>query len=125
MILHRLFIFLTIICLFACQNAPKTPNTVSGQGNLGMQEDFAKRYPNIPDVIWDTLDMGFTASFSDDVSEHSAHYDTSGVFQYAVTFIEQTALPIAVQQVIAKKYKNAATALVMRVEKDKTQTYQI
>ncbi len=124
MILRQLFIFLTIICLFSCKNEPKPPHSVSvGQG--GMQEDFAKRYPNIPDVIWDTLDVGFTASFSDDVSEHKAHYDSSGAFQYAVTFIEQTTLPIAVQKVIESKYKNAAAALIMRVEKNKISTYQI
>jgi hypothetical protein len=125
MILRQLFVFLTITCLFACKNEPKTPNAATGQSPLSMQEDFAKRYPNVPDVIWDTLDMGFTASFSDDVAEHRANYDTSGVFQYAATLIELTALPIAIQKVIAKKYKNAAAALIMRVEKDKIQTYQI
>lgn len=123
--LRRLLIFLTTLCLFACNNEPKAPNTVVGQTALSMQQDFAKRYPNVHDVIWDTLDVGFAALFSDDEFEYKTSYDAKGVFQFTVTFIEQTALPSVVQQVLEKKYKNAAAAVIMRVDNGTILTYQI
>lgn len=123
--LRQFFTFLTILCLFACNNEPKTPNSASGQTTLPMQDDFAKRYPNVHDAIWDTLDVGFSASFSDDDFEYKTQYDAKGVFQFTVTFIEQTALPSVVRQVLEKKYKNAAAAVIMRVDNGTIQTYQI
>lgn len=125
MIMRQFFTFLTIICLFACKNEQKTPSSASGQTTVPMQDDFAKRYPNVHDVIWDTLDLGFAASFSDDTFEYTTHYDAKGLFQYTGTFIEQTDLPKEVQQILNKKYKNAAAAVIMRVDNGKSKTYQI
>jgi hypothetical protein len=122
--LSRLFVFLTFICLFSCKNERKSPDSVNGQG-LSMQQDFAKRYPKAQEVVWDTLDLGFAALFSDDSFEYTSQYDAKGVFQFTATFIEQTALPVVVQQIMENKYKNAAVAVIKRVEKDKTQTYII
>lgn len=125
MILRHFFSFLTILCLFACKNEQKTPASASTQTTMPMQDDFAKRYPNVRDAIWDTLDVGFSASFSDDDFEYTTHYDAKGQFQYTATFIEQTDLPKEVQQILEKKYKNAAAAVIMRVENGKSKTYQI
>jgi hypothetical protein len=125
MMMRQFFIFLVVVCFFSCKNEQKTPNLSKEQTVLPMQEDFAKRYPNVHDVIWDTLDLGFAASFSDDDFEYTTHYDAKGLFQYTATFIEQTDLPKEVQQVLNKKYKNAAAAVIMRVENGKSKTYQI
>lgn len=126
MILRYLLIFSTVFCLFACTEQPKTPaSVIDGQNGLTMQADFIKRYPNAQDVVWDTLDTGFAALFLDGEFENKAYFDMKGSYQYTVTFIEQNTLPAAVQEVLEKKYKNAAAAVIMRVENGKTRTYQI
>ena len=48
-----------------------------------------------------------------------------GVFQYTATFIERTAVPKAVQDILEKKYPNAEASVVMRIDNGKTQTYQV
>ena len=123
--LRYLFLFSVAICLFACKNQPKSPNVVVGQSATNMQEDFAKRYPKAQEVVWDTLDTGFAALFADDAFDYKVYFDSKGVYQYTATFIEPTALPKTIQQILEKKYKNAAAAVIMRIENEKNLTYQI
>ncbi|MBL7816441.1 MAG: PepSY-like domain-containing protein [Saprospiraceae bacterium] len=124
MILRYFTLFSAIICLLACKEQPKTPPTAVGQPIVPMQEDFAKRCPNAQDVVWDTLDVGFSALFTDDEIEKKAFYDAKGVYQYTATFIEQESLPKAIQQVLDKKYQNAA-AVSLQIDSQKGRTYQI
>ena len=126
--LRYLFIISIVFCLFSCKNQPKTPTTegaISGQSGITMQADFVQRYPNAHEVAWDTLESGFAALFLDGDFENKAYYDMKGVFQYTITFIEQKDLPPVVQEILEKKYKNAAAAVIMRIENGKTRTYQV
>ena len=117
-----LLILLTVIGLSACKNQP----TATGdQSSSNFQADFAKRYPNAQDVIWDTLDIGFAALFTAGEFENKAFFDTKGVYRYTSTFIEQTALPEAVRKVLNTTYQNAAAAVIMRIETAGKRTYQI
>ncbi len=125
MILRTLFIFTIIFCLISCKNEPKTPAVVTTQQVLPLQETFAQKYPKAQDVIWDTLDNGFAALFSDETYDYKAYFDAKGVFQYTATFIEQVALPKAIQIVLAKKYPNAAASVIMRIESGQSLSYQI
>ncbi len=120
-----LLILLITTCFLACKNQPDTSNTVSGLPISNFHEDFAKKYPKAEDVVWDTLDIGFAALFYDGELENKAFYDTKGIYQYTSTFIEQTALPKAVQQVLNTIYQNAAAAVIMRIETGSKRTYQI
>jgi hypothetical protein len=125
MILRYLSILLTTFCLFSCKNEPKTPTSGATQQVLPLQETFAKKYPNVQDVVWDTLDNGFAALFSDDTYDYKAYFDDKGVYQYTATFIEQEALPKSIQAILIKKYPDANAAVIMRIEKDNTQAYHI
>ncbi len=120
-----LFIFLSITCFLACKNQPDASKKANGQPTSNFHEDFIKRYPKAEDVIWDTLDIGFAALFYDGELESKAFFDTKGVYQYTSTFIEQTALPKVIQQVLNTKYQNAAAAVIMRVKTGDKLTYQI
>ncbi len=122
---HYFLIFLTITCCLSCKNQPDPSTTTVRQPTANFHEDFAKRYPKAQDVIWDTLDIGFAALFNDGEFENKAFFDNKGVYQYTATFIEETALPKAVQQVVNTKYKNAAAAVIMRVETGSKRTFQI
>ena len=117
-----LLIFLTFIGLWACKNQP---NNTSNQSTLNFQADFAKRYPKAQDVVWDTMDIGFAALFTDGEFENKAFFDTKGTYQYTSTFIEQTALPEAIQKVLNTTYQNAAAAVIMQIEAAGKRTYQI
>ena len=121
--MYRLFIFSIIFCLFSCGDEPQKSDATSGQ--MTMQESFAKRFPKAQEVVWDTLDVGFAALFSDEQFDYKAFFDAKGIFQYTATFIEQTALPKVVQDVLEKKFPNAEASVVMRVDNGKVQTYQI
>ena len=123
--LRNSFILLSIFIIFACKNQPKAPKDRTDHATLNFQEEFAKRFPKVQDVIWDTLDNSFAALFSDNKFEYKVVFDKNGVYQYTVTFIEQTDLPRPIQSIIEKKYKNAAAAVIMHVDNGKTKTYQI
>ena len=120
-----LFIFLIFTFVMACKNEPNPANTVGEQPTLNFQADFAKRYPKAQDVVWDTLDSGFAALFYDGVLDNKAVFNLKGIYQYTTTYIEETALPQAVQKVLNTKYRNAAAAVIMRVETINKRTYQI
>ena len=76
MMMHRLFIFLLALCFLSCDDKPQTAKSVDGQ--LSMQESFAKRYPKAQDVVWDTLDVGFAALFSDEQFDYKTFFDAKG-----------------------------------------------
>lgn len=123
--MRQLFAFLMLFSFFACQNEQKKTAVGERQSEMSVQEDFSKRYPNIRDIIWDTLDIGFSGSFSDDNFEHTAYYSIKGLYQFTSTLIEQTDLPVPIQEILDQKYKNAAAAVIMRIENGKNKTYKI
>ncbi len=120
-----LFSFLIFTLVMACKNKSNPINTAGGQPTLNFQADFVKRYPKAQDVVWDTLDSGFAALFYDGVLDNKAVFDLTGAYQYTTTYIEETALPEAVQKVLNTKYRNAAAAVIMRVETSSKRTYHI
>ena len=117
-----LLISLIFIGLMACKNQTNDSND---QSSLNFQADFATRYPEAQDVVWDTSDIGYAALFTKGEFDTKAFFDTKGVYQYTSTFIEHTSLPEAIQKVLNTTYQNAAAAVIMKIETAGKLTYQI
>ena len=117
------FIFTFFFAVFGCKNAKSEQNTTHTEG--GAKSAFAQRFPKAQDVTWDSTETGVVANFFDGKHDSKATFDASGVFQYSSFFIEQEALPQAVQKYLKEKYKIVEIALIKMVDNGQKKTYQI
>ena len=117
------FIFTFFFAIFACKNAKSEQNTTHTEG--GAKSAFAQRFPKAQDITWDSTETGVVANFFDGKHDSKATFDALGVFQYSAVFIEQEALPQAVQNYLKEKYKIVEIALIKMVDNGQKKTYQI
>jgi hypothetical protein len=123
---YKIICFAILVAASACRNAEKPKNTEGGQSTVSdASATFARQFPKAQDVSWDSLENGVSATFYDGKNDCKAYFDTKGVFQYATSFIEITALPTAAQRFLTEKYKNANAAVVMSVKNAQSQTFQV
>lgn len=99
-----------------------TPNTEGGQD---VSQLFAKQYPSAQDVVWDTLDIGWVANFTDGKNECKAFYDLKRSFQYTTTLIPSEDIPLAIKQDLDKRYKNYTIAIIQEVFDGKAKLIQV
>ena len=121
----KLAFSLSILTFFACKQQNNAPNTEGSPVIAAMPQAFARQFPQAQDVFWDTLDNGFVASFFNGKYDSKAYYDAVGNFQYSTIFVELESLPTKARQWLNAHYKDATTAVVMLVEKNKNRTYQV
>ncbi len=128
----RLFVYSYIIVLFtiaSCDRATPTQNdknaSSSSLGTEGVLQAFTAQYPKAQDLVWDTIDIGYVANFSNGKNECKAFYDKKGQFQYTTTLIASEDIPANIQAELKKRYKSFTIAIIQEVFDGKTKLLQI
>ncbi len=136
----RLFVYSYIIVLFtiaSCDRATPTQNDKNASAQTsgsvedsdaigkGVLQAFTAQYPKAQDVVWDTIDIGYVANFSNGKNECKAFYDKKGQFQYTTTLIASEDIPANIQAELKKRYKSFTIAIIQEVFDGKTKLLQI
>lgn len=125
----RLLFFVYIIAsisIISCKdNDSQKKNTQATEGVGNVLQSFGTRYPNAQDVVWDTLEIGWVATFNNGKNDCKAFYDLKGNFQYTTTLIAEDEMPPAIKQELDKKYKSYTVAIVQEVFDGKAKLFQV
>jgi hypothetical protein len=115
----RTLFLIVFISFIACKNEPKV-NAIPVEKDAPTEgvvaQAFYKRFANVENVYFDTLNTGIEISFSQGDSDRTALFDRSGNLIYVSTYVENDSLPPIAQQYLNSKYKNATLNIIHSVE---------
>jgi Putative beta-lactamase-inhibitor-like, PepSY-like len=136
----RLFVYSYIIVLCAlvsCDRATSFQNDKNASSQTsgsvedsdaigkGILQTFTTQYPKAQDIVWDTIDIGYVANFSNGNNDCKAFYDKKGQFQYTTTLVTDENIPSNIQAELKKRYKSYTIAIIQEVFDGKTKLLQI
>ncbi len=128
----RLFVYLYIIVLCVLASCDRTTpaqndkNALSkASGTEGVLQTFTTQYPNAQDVLWDTIDIGYVANFSNGKNDCKAFYDKKGQFQYTTTLVTDEDIPSNIKEELKKRYKTYTIAIIQEVFDGKSKVFQV